>query len=101
MSGLECGGTSPQIALSHDAYSARWGDFILSGRFPRPPSLCDLSVDRTCAYDRRETMPLATASIFRWVVVTDLAQRSSAEKREPASFDADATAALSVWGALE
>jgi hypothetical protein len=46
-------------------------------------------------------MPLAVAGIFRSVVVTDLASRANAEAREPASFDAETTAALKVWGAIE
>jgi hypothetical protein len=96
---LEVAANEPQVATFDDRYSARWGDLVLSGRFPAPPSLCDLGVDATCAFNRREVMPIAASAMFRRVVGHDIATRSLAGKREPASIDAETGAALTVWGA--
>jgi hypothetical protein len=74
---------------------------VLTGRYPLPPALCDLGVDATCAFNRRDVMPLASGAIFRRVVTQDLALRSIAAAREPASFDGDTSAAMSVWGATD
>lgn len=98
---LEVASLGPQVATLDDAYAARWGDLVLSGRYPKPPSLCDLSVDATCAFNRRDTMPIAAGAIFRGVVAQDLATRASAAKREPATIDGETSAALNVWGATE
>lgn len=98
--GLDVGSLGPQVSALDHRYSARWGDLVLSGKYPQPPALCDLSLDATCAFNRREAMPIAAGAIFRGVVAKDLAI-SAAAKREPASIDADTAAALSVWGATE
>jgi hypothetical protein len=101
-SGVEGGGWSgPQIAMLDDRYSTRWGELILSGRFGAPPQLCDLTVDPTCAFNRREGMPNATQAIFRRTVAADLATRVPASKREPATIDPETAASLSVWGATD
>jgi hypothetical protein len=89
---------APQIATLDDRYSARLGDLVLSGRFPKAPSLCDLALDVTCAFDRRDSMPLATMALFRAVVASDVAARRAGVKREPATLDDDTAAALRVWG---
>ncbi len=89
----------PQIATLGETYSARWGDLVLSGRAGAPPQLCDLALDATCAFNRREAMPLSTQALFREVVARDVATRAPAERREPATIDADTAATLSVWGA--
>jgi arylsulfatase A-like enzyme len=99
--GLDAVSDAPQIAVLDDHYSARWGDLVLSGKYPSPPSLCDLGVDTTCAFNRRDAMPIAAGSIFRSVVAEDMAMRAIAAKREPATIDADTAAAMSVWGATE
>jgi len=91
----------PQIATLAGRYSARWGSLVLSGRFPSAPSLCDLSLDPLCTFNRRETMPIASSAIFRSIVAEETATRAPREAREPATIDAETAAALSVWGATD
>jgi hypothetical protein len=93
-------GSTPQIAILDSRYSARWGTLVLEGRYPTAPDLCDLAVDPTCAFNRREKMPIATGALFRSIIAEQLAARVPASKREPATIDQDTAAALSVWGAL-
>jgi len=99
-SGLSLGPTSPQIATLDQSYSARWGNLVLIGRSGAPPLLCDLSLDPTCAVNRREAMPFATHALFRRVVAADRASRPLTEQRELAAVDADTAAQLRVWGAV-
>ena len=61
--------------------------------------MCDLSVDPTCAFDRRAAMPLATQALFRRYVTRDVAGRARPEQREPATLDSEISAVLNVWGA--
>jgi hypothetical protein len=96
---LDVAADAPQVATLDDRYSARWGDLVLSGRYPQPPSLCDLGVDATCAFNRRDVMPLATTAIFRRVVALDMAMAARGAKREPAGIDDETAASLRVWGA--
>jgi hypothetical protein len=99
-SGVAGGGWGgPQVALLGDRYSSRWGELILSGRFGAAPQLCDLSVDPTCAFNRRDVMPIATQAIFFRTVSSEVAAHAPASKREPATIDPETSAALSVWGA--
>ncbi|KYG09146.1 hypothetical protein BE21_19545 [Sorangium cellulosum] len=98
-SGLQGVERDPQIAALGDRYSTRWGNLVLSGRLGVPPFLCDLNVDPTCAFNRREVMPLATLSLFRRTVTFDLSVRAPAAQREPATIDAETAAVLNVWGA--
>ncbi len=98
---VDAGTDTPQVAVLDYRYSARWGDLVLSGKYPAPPSLCDLALDATCAFNRRDAMPIAAGAIFRSVVAQDLATRGIAATREPASIDGDTASALSVWGATD
>ena len=98
-SGLEGVERDPQIAALGDRYSARWGNLVLSGRLGVPPFLCDLEVDPTCAFNRRDVMPLATMALFRRTVTFDLSVRAPVSQREPATIDAETAAVLNVWGA--
>jgi hypothetical protein len=98
---LDVAALTPQIATLDDRYAARWGDLVLSGKYPKPPALCDLSLDATCAFNRRDAMPLASGAIFHGIVAQDMATRSLAAKREPATIDGETSAALNVWGATE
>lgn len=91
----------PQIATLADRYSVRWDDLLLTGRAGAAPYLCNLAVDPTCAFNRRETLPLAAQALFRRFVAADLATRAPPERREPATIDAETQAKLSVWGATE
>ncbi|AKT36410.1 sulfatase-like hydrolase/transferase [Chondromyces crocatus] len=98
-SGLEGVGRDPQVAVLGERYSSRWGDLVLYGRFGSAPFLCDLSLDPTCAFNRRDMMPLAAMMLFRKTLAFDTSARASAPQREPATVDADTSAQLSVWGA--
>ena len=91
----------PQVATLDNRYAARWGDLVLSGKYPVPPSMCDLALDATCAFNRRDAMPIAAGAMFRGVVAQDLATVGIAAKREPVTIDPDMAAALNVWGATE
>ncbi len=93
-------GAPPQIAILDNRYSARWGTLVLKGRYPAAPDLCDLAVDPTCAFNRREKMPIATGALFRSIIAEQIAARVPVSKREPATIDQETAAALSVWGAL-
>ena len=95
------GFSGPQIATLDDRYSTRWGDLILSGRSGAAPQLCDLRVDPTCAFNRRDGMPMATQALFRRMVATDLATRAPPRTREPATIDPETAASLSVWGSMD
>lgn len=98
---LDVASGSPQVATLDNRYSARWGDLVLSGKYPQPPAVCDLALDATCAFNRREAMPIAAGAMFRGVVAQDLLALTVAGKREPATIDAETAAALNVWGASE
>jgi hypothetical protein len=98
-SGAGFGG--PQIASLDDRYSTRWGDLILSGRFGASPQLCDLGVDPTCAFNRRDGMPIATQALFRRMVAAELSTRAPPRTREPATIDPETAASLNVWGLME
>ena len=98
---LDVASLGPQIATLDDRYSARWGDLVLSGRYAKHPTLCDLALDATCAFNRRDAMAIAAGAIFRGVVAADLATRAPAAKRESATIDQETSAALNVWGATD
>jgi hypothetical protein len=98
---LEVASGGPQVATLDNRYSARWGDLVLSGKYPQPPAVCDLALDATCAFNRRDAMPIAASAIFRGVVAQDLATQGIAAKREQAALDGDTQAALNVWGATD
>jgi len=100
-SGLEDSSAEPQIATLDDRYSARWGDLVMTGRYDAAPELCEMELDPTCAFNRRETMPLATEALFRRIMARDQATREAAPMREPATIDAETAAAMRVWGAME
>jgi hypothetical protein len=99
--GFEEASGGPQIATLESRYSARWGHLVLSGRYPAAPALCDLSIDPLCAFNRRETMPIAASAIFRNIVAQDAATSALRGDREPATIDPETAAALIVWGAME
>lgn len=100
-SGLDDSMSEPQIATLDDRYSARWGEIIMTGRYDAAPALCDLSLDPTCAFNRREMMPLAAQALFRRIMERDQSTRVDAQKREPASIDQETASALRVWGTIE
>ncbi len=100
-SGLEDSTAEPQIATLDDRYSARWGELIMTGRYDGAPALCDLSLDPTCVFNRRDTMPLAAQALFRRIMERDQSTRVDSQKREPASIDNETASSLRVWGTIE
>lgn len=96
LAGLE---RDPQVATLGDRYSARWGDLVLTGSLGAPPFLCDLALDPTCAFNRRDVMPLATIAVFRRTLSLDESVRAPIAQREPATIDQETAAQLNVWGA--
>ncbi|MCC6559010.1 MAG: sulfatase-like hydrolase/transferase [Polyangiaceae bacterium] len=98
-SGLEGIERDPQVAAAAGRFSTRWGEIVLSGKIGAAPFLCDLALDPTCAFNRREVAPLAAMALFRRTVTHDLAVRAPAAQREPATIDPETAAQLSVWGA--
>lgn len=101
-SGVAGGGWGgPQVAVLDDRFSSRWGDLILTGRFGAAPTLCDRSVDPTCAFNRRDVTPLGTQAIFRRTVAAYVSAREPSPTREPATIDPETGAALRVWGVME
>jgi hypothetical protein len=87
-----------QVARQDDRYSVRWGSYVLTGRIGHTPTLCDLVLDPTCAFDRRPISPFATQALFRAFVDAEAAAAKGAWTREPLNLDQDTAAALSVWG---
>lgn len=96
--GLPAAVVSPQVAMLNEQYSVRLDQLVLKGSFGKTPSICDLDLDPTCAFDRRPVLPLATQALFRYLVETDVATRAPKERREAAVFDPQTVANLSVWG---
>jgi arylsulfatase A-like enzyme len=86
-----------RAAITADAYSVRWGDYALHGKFDETPALCDLLADPTCAYDRRDRYPLVTQALYRRFARI-ASSRPPAAEREPLTLDAEAAAMLEVWG---
>jgi hypothetical protein len=97
-SGAAPAGGRPLAATLGPRYSLRLGDLILSGTSGRTPALCDVLTDPTCEIDRVERMPRATALLFRLAYDAEAAAQKRRHPREPATVDADTSAALQVWG---
>ncbi|MBI4950522.1 MAG: sulfatase-like hydrolase/transferase [Myxococcales bacterium] len=89
----------PRVALLEDRYSARWGDFALTGRWQERPRLCHLPVDPGCSFDWSRTRPLVVQTLFRRLVRYYARHHQGALARAPLEIDADTDATLKVWGA--
>jgi arylsulfatase A-like enzyme len=79
-------------------YALRLGDLVLAGTGGKPPSLCDVALDPSCEVDRLERMPRAASLLFREVYDAEMNALKWKQPREPATVDADTSAALQVWG---
>jgi hypothetical protein len=97
----ELGAGPPLVATLDARYAIRWGDLVLRGKLPAAPTLCDLSLDPTCAFNRRDVTPIASLAIFRHLARAEAALKGPVPTREPATLDPETAAALSVWGAIE
>lgn len=86
-----------RVAFTHDKYSARWGDFALHGEVGKPPALCRLSIDPTCAYDRTHQFPGLTQALFKRLVRFQQQRKVSVE-RARLRLTPDQSAWLDVWG---
>ena len=89
------------LATLGQEYSLRWGQWLLRGTSPKPPTLCELSVDPACANDVLYQSPLAAESLWRATFEEHRRQRSldnAAQAAEAALLDRDTAAALQVWG---
>ena len=86
----------PRVAVTEDRYSARWGDYVLLGKEDERPQLCLLSVDPTCAYDRRHVFPAVAQALFRRLAATP--SPTGGVERDPLTLDAEVMAMLAVWG---
>ena len=96
------GGIAPpsqriRVAVTHELYSARWGDFVLRGSFGKRPRLCWLSVDPTCAYDRTHLAPAVAQVLFRRLVASDQGGPRGIE-RERLRLTPEQSSWLDVWG---
>ncbi|HVG93123.1 MAG TPA: sulfatase-like hydrolase/transferase, partial [Planctomycetota bacterium] len=96
-SGRSAAGERIQVATMGNLVSARWGDLVITGALGKAPSLCDLQLDPTCAFDRRATSPLAVTALFR-ATLDELAQRGTRPPHEALILDDTTRSALTVWG---
>ena len=85
-----------RLAVTDRKHSLRWGDFVLLAEEAERPSLCQLSVDPTCAYDRRHLYPSIAQAMYRRLVRWEDA---SPFERQPLTLEAEGAAMLDVWGA--
>jgi hypothetical protein len=89
------------LATLGPEYAMRWGQWLLKGTSPKPPVLCELSVDPACAHDILDQSPLAAEALWRATFEEHRRQRTlenAAGPAEPALLDKDTAAALQVWG---
>jgi arylsulfatase A-like enzyme len=88
----------PRHATLGGRYSMRLGDLTLTGVAGRPPNLCDTVSDPNCEIDRLDKMPRAASLLFRMAYDAEAAAQKLKRPREPATIDANTSAALQVWG---
>jgi arylsulfatase A-like enzyme len=100
-SGLVVDADRPLVARAGDAWSVRWGDLVLRQRLGGRAKLCDLAVDESCAFDRRESSPFAASALLRRLARHRFTAATPLAPREAAVVDDDTLAALKVWGAAE
>lgn len=89
--------SSLRFAQIKDEYSARLGDYVLHGKLNARPRLCQLSVDPSCAFDRRFLLPLVTDMLFRRVALFVASEEPATAA--PLVMDSETAASLKVWGA--
>ena len=100
-SGAALAGDGPRFALFSDAYSVRWDSLVLRERRTSRGTVCDLSVDLSCAFDRRPLVPFASSAMTRALASYEEAVDAAAVERQPLVIDDPTLAALKVWGAME
>ena len=96
-------GMEPQFAVTGANYSTRWGNWNLSGVPPRAPKFCEIAADGECGEDITLREPFFAA--WAWRLTREQLWRSNEmlprPSREPATLDAETSAALAVWGSIE
>ncbi|MCL2824143.1 MAG: sulfatase-like hydrolase/transferase, partial [Polyangiaceae bacterium] len=92
----------PQYAITGNAYSTRWGNYILSGVLPKTPQFCEMTMDQECSTDIASQNPFMASRTWRMTRDHLWNARNKAPiLRESATLDPDTIAALTVWGAIE
>jgi hypothetical protein len=100
-SGVALARAIPSFALFGDAFSVRWDNLLLRERGQGRATLCDLSYDPTCAFDRRPLHPVATAALLRALAAHKAKAAGTPYERLPVTLDDQTLAALRVWGSME
>ncbi len=89
------------LAMRGANYALRWGRWLMRGKSPSAPVLCELSVDPACAHDVLLESPLAAEALWR-ATFEEHRRQGALEGRaravETAVIDPDTAAALEVWG---
>ena len=88
-----------RVAYTEDRYSARWDRFVLHGQLDGAPKLCDLNVDPSCSFDRRQLFPVVTLAMFRRLAAIER-RTAPAQAREAVTIDSEMANMLKVWGAF-
>lgn len=100
-SGLPIAGDRLRYALFGEQHTVRWGSYLWLGRDGRQGQLCDLSLDWTCTFDRRASMPLLTSALRERHASFEAAVAAERFERETVVLDDTTSASLRVWGALQ
>lgn len=100
-SGAALSGDGPRFALFGDAYSVRWDSLVMRERRQGRGTMCDLSYDPTCSFDRRPLLPFASSAMTRALAVYESEVEAAAVERQPLVLDDPTLAALKVWGTME
>jgi arylsulfatase A-like enzyme len=89
------------VATGEQRYSARLGNWLLTGKHGQVPRLCRLDVDPACVNDQFDERPIVGQALWRWTFLEEYRFASGegrVAEREPASIDPEVAAALIVWG---
>jgi hypothetical protein len=97
-SGAHTGAPQPSIALWGDRYSARYGEWLITGKPGSRPLLCHVELDPTCSFDRSPLAPFVVDALFRHVVRHEVESAQTRPPREAVTLDQDTAASLNVWG---
>ncbi|MCC6213226.1 MAG: sulfatase-like hydrolase/transferase [Polyangiaceae bacterium] len=91
----------PLVARLGDSLSVRVGSWLASGALGQRLALCQLEVDPACVTDVADRTLVVSRAAWSWTFQGFTAPTATPRPREAAGLDADTSAALTVWGALE
>ncbi|HEY6725396.1 MAG TPA: sulfatase-like hydrolase/transferase [Polyangiaceae bacterium] len=95
-------GGRPLWATLGPHFATRVGPWRLSGQLGATPHLCELGVDPACVDNLFDARAFIANSLWKWTYLAEQAARSKPlATREPASVDAETSAALAVWGDVQ